>query len=342
MGVDFRNDHSLRIPRPDLTVEIGTPNACNGCHVDKTTKWAVDYIVQWYGISRKPHYGSVLAAGRTGNEILDELILLATDTLYPVVARATAISLVETYPGEKSSNAIAHLMSDNQSIIRYAAVQSFFTDNPDEYIRELTSMLYDPVKAVRMLAAFRLSSVPVERIDTLYMKAYQKALAEYRESMEYSGDFAASRHNLGIMYGNLGDLNAAIESYKDAIRIDDQFYPAKMNMAMTYNSLGQNDKAEIVFRDITKNHPELHEAFYSFGLLLAEQQKYEEAVEYLEKASQLMPERSRIYYNLSLLLQYLNRTSEAEISMKKALQLEPENIDYLYAMADFYIKRGEL
>ena len=32
MVVDPRRDHSFRIPRPDLTVKLDTPNACNGCH----------------------------------------------------------------------------------------------------------------------------------------------------------------------------------------------------------------------------------------------------------------------------------------------------------------------
>ena len=35
MGVDPRRDHSMRIPRPDLSVVMGTPNACNQCHQDK-------------------------------------------------------------------------------------------------------------------------------------------------------------------------------------------------------------------------------------------------------------------------------------------------------------------
>ena len=34
MEVDPRRDHSLRIPRPDLSVKFGTPNACTGCHLD--------------------------------------------------------------------------------------------------------------------------------------------------------------------------------------------------------------------------------------------------------------------------------------------------------------------
>ena len=32
MVVNPRRDHSMRIPRPDLTVKLGVPNACSGCH----------------------------------------------------------------------------------------------------------------------------------------------------------------------------------------------------------------------------------------------------------------------------------------------------------------------
>ena len=48
MIVDWRADHSLRIPRPDLTLEIGTPNACTaaGCHEDETDQWAADDYVE--------------------------------------------------------------------------------------------------------------------------------------------------------------------------------------------------------------------------------------------------------------------------------------------------------
>ena len=35
MEVDPRLDHSLRMPRPDLSVRLGTPNACSRCHLDK-------------------------------------------------------------------------------------------------------------------------------------------------------------------------------------------------------------------------------------------------------------------------------------------------------------------
>ena len=49
MVVDPRHDHSLRVPRPDLSVKLGTPNACNGCHTNRDARWAAKQVNQWYG-----------------------------------------------------------------------------------------------------------------------------------------------------------------------------------------------------------------------------------------------------------------------------------------------------
>ena len=48
MGVDARHDHSMRIPRPDRSILLGTPNACTMCHSDKPAAWARDAIRSWY------------------------------------------------------------------------------------------------------------------------------------------------------------------------------------------------------------------------------------------------------------------------------------------------------
>ncbi len=68
MGNDYRRDHSFRIPRPDLTLSIGTPNACNDCHNDKTTAWSQTYMEKWYGTKKRPHYGETFAAAQKGDE----------------------------------------------------------------------------------------------------------------------------------------------------------------------------------------------------------------------------------------------------------------------------------
>ena len=48
MVVDPRHDHSFRIPRPDLTVSLGVPNACNQCHTDRNAAWAAAEIRKRY------------------------------------------------------------------------------------------------------------------------------------------------------------------------------------------------------------------------------------------------------------------------------------------------------
>jgi Tfp pilus assembly protein PilF len=111
---------------------------------------------------------------------------------------------------------------------------------------------------------------------------------------------------------------------------------------MLYNRQGKNDEAEGLLREVVDAHPEIHEIHYSLGLLLAERKKYPEAATYLAMAAVGMPNRARVHYNLGLLLQHLKKASAAESSLIKALELEPDNLDYLFALADFYLKRGKL
>jgi predicted CXXCH cytochrome family protein len=67
MLIDPRRDHSLRVPRPDLSVSLGTPNACNGCHRDKSSQWAAEATKNWLG--RTPqgsqHYAEDVCSGGT-------------------------------------------------------------------------------------------------------------------------------------------------------------------------------------------------------------------------------------------------------------------------------------
>ncbi len=110
---------------------------------------------------------------------------------------------------------------------------------------------------------------------------------------------------------------------------------------MLYNQEGQNDEAESLLRDVVTSHLELHEIEYSLGLLLAEKKQYDEAAVYLKRAAGGLPDRARIHYNLGLLLQHLKRDSEAEVALARAMTLEPDNMDYLYALADYYVKRSK-
>ena len=92
---DYRPDHSIRVPRPDLSIELGTPNSCNRCHVDKTNEWSAEYTGKWYGSKRKFHFGATFAAARRGEpQAKVTLIKITSDNLAPTIVRATALSLL--------------------------------------------------------------------------------------------------------------------------------------------------------------------------------------------------------------------------------------------------------
>jgi len=343
MGIDYRRDHSFRVPRPDLTEALGIPNACNQCHVDKTAKWSKENIIKWYGTKYKPHYGSILAAGRKGlPEAQDDLIKLVGDPLYSPIVRATALSLLQNYDGEEVVNTFQNALVDENPILRHTALRHADPLTVDGNIQLIVPLLDDPIKAVRIEAANALSTVPTGKLQPEQLEKLKSVLKEYEEAMLYTADFASSRHNLGNMYVNYGKPKEAEKHYQKAMQIDRDFYPSKVNLAMLYNSAGRNDEAEALFREIIAAHPDLFEIQYSLGLLLVEQRKYQEAAEFLERAAEGLPQRPRIQYNLGLLLAQMQEEERAESHLLKAVEIEPNNRDYLYAITDFYLKRGRL
>jgi Tfp pilus assembly protein PilF len=343
MVIDYRADHSFQIPRPDLSIKLDTPNACNRCHLDQTNQWSDDYITKWYGPGRRSHYGTIIAEGRKrAAHARKDLIELASDPLYPVIVRSTALSQLAAYPREETRRTYAQALMADDALIRRTAVDHLNAADPKQQTELLTSMLYDPVKAVRMEAARRMTEIANPPLDNNQRKVFQAVLDEYQDSMAYSADFAFGRYNLGNLYAALKQSDKAIENYRAAIKIDNLFYPAKVNLAMLYNQQNQKDKAEHLLRDVVTTHPEMYEIHYSLGLLLAEKKQYEESAEHLAIASQGMPSRARIHYNLGLLLQHLKSDDDAETALLAALEIEPDNLEYLYALADFYLKREKL
>ena len=342
MGIDYRPDHSFRVPRPDLSIKIGTPNACIRCHVDRTSQWAEETITKWYGPGRRPHYGIVIDAARKKRpETRKDLIRLAGDPLYPVIVRATALSLLSDYPGEDTARVMKPALMDDEAMIRRTAVESIAPTNQKETTELISPFLYDSVKAVRIEAARRLAEDPAKHLDPDQEKVFKDGLEEFVASMEYSADFSFGRYNLGNLYVAMNQPEEAIRNYLAAIKIDNLFYPAKVNLAMFYNQKGENGKAEVLLREVIQEHPEMHEIAYSLGLLLAEMKKYDQAAMYLEKAAKSMPEHARVHYNLGLLFQYLQRDEKAERALLKALEIDPNSMENLYALADFYLKREQ-
>jgi len=344
MVIDWRADHSFRLPRPDLTQEIGVPNACtqSGCHDDRPLSWSMRAYTEWYGKARRPHYGQLFAAARAGRTGADvQLIRIARDPLYAEIVRATALSLLARYPSAEATEIFNQALVEEEPLLRYTALTSLSAPSDARYVELVAPLLLDPVKAVRIEAAARLAAVPDGMLQPYQQEALAAGLGEYRRAMTYSLDFAFAGHNLGNLATRLGDQVEAERYYRAAVAVDDLFFPAKVNLAILLNSAGRNDEAEQLLRAVVDAYPEEYETAYSLGLLLAEMGNVEEAVTYLGRAAAGMPERGRIQYNWGLALQGVGRLAEAERPLRRAVDLEPSNVDFLLALGDHYLRRGQ-
>jgi Tfp pilus assembly protein PilF/cytochrome c553 len=342
MGNDYRRDHSFRIPRPDLTMSIGTPNACNDCHKDETTAWSLGYIEKWYGERRRPHYGETFAAADRGDRsVIPDLVLYAENELFPLMVRATAVRYLGHYNSAVSNRAVERALTDPASLVRHTAVMSYNPSDIATYEKLMMPLLNDPVRAIRAEAGIRLSELPAEQLSAAARKARKAALEEYRAINTYTSDFPGGAFNLGIMHANAGELEKAAGSYREALRIDGLFYLAKVNLATVYAQQGNYIEAEKLLREILAEQPELHEINSSLAMLLAERGRYEESRQFFLKAAELMPEQTRIIYNLGLLENAMGNTTKAEEYLQRALAREADNYDYIYALATFYLEQGE-
>ncbi len=340
MGVDYRRDHSMRIPRPDLSISIKVPNACNQCHKNKSPQWANNYVNKWYNTrNKKTHFGTTFAAARKSEpQAEQQLINIARSKSYPLIVKATAISLMDRYFSDSVRSTIKWALKEPEALMRVTALRAYSSTNINEFKNDLLKLLNDSVKAVRAQAAFTISGVLGNEIPDNYINAFNSALEEYKAMNLYMADFPSGRMNLGILYANLDDFSTSAKHFEEAIKIDSLFFPAKLNLALIYNQLNKKNKAEVLLRDIINNHPEIPEAYYYLGLLIAEKQNYTEAINLLRKASKLMPKKARINYNIGLMLEKSGSLKEAEKELIIAVKKEPSNFNFLYALANFYIK----
>jgi predicted CXXCH cytochrome family protein len=338
MRVDPRRDHGMRIPRPDLSATIGTPNACTGCHTERPAEWAAAAVDTWYGApERPPHYGEALTAARSGAAgSVERLVAILGDTTAPAIVRATAVDQLGAAGTRDAILAILDALRDPDALVRATAVDALDAVPADSRPALLVPLLSDGSAPVRIAAARMLAPVASRIAEPGVANAIESALSQYRAAQLAQADQPESHHNLGELHSAQGRPRLAEASYVDALRIDSTFLPARVNLAMLYNEFGRDDEAERLLRGAIALEPDLGELHYSLGLLLAELGRLDESAAELAVAADLLPGRPRVHYNLGLALQLTGDLDGAEAALLRAHSLAPADPAFVNSLAHFY------
>jgi predicted CXXCH cytochrome family protein len=206
MGHDTRHDHSFRVPRPDQSASLGTPNACSDCHRDHPPAWAAEAIERWYGPTRQrgSSYAAALAAGRAvaanGGSALDAVV---DDPAAPAIARASALELMAPYLSPDDVPRVEQALRSPDPLVRAAALGLLPAWDPSRRWQVAAPLLEDPVRSVRFAAVDALAGSPPP--SEAQRAAFVRAAAEYRAAQMFNADRAESWLNLGVLDTRLGD-----------------------------------------------------------------------------------------------------------------------------------------
>ena len=302
MGVDSRNDHSFRIPRPDVSVEMKeVPNACTLCHTDKEPKWAADAMKKWYGKTPvgKQDFAHDLQALRSNDVDAPKALFNILTSDAPNIAKATATSYLGAYPSKQTYMTTLQMTKRSDAQIRRSGLQSLESFPPKMRIKQTFELLNDPSTIVRMEAARQLAAFPMGQMDEAQRKVLIKALDEYEKILLFTAERPESQLNLGIFYSNRQMPEKAQKAYEEALHLQPQFVPAYIN----------------------------------YSNFLMSQKKTKEAFDVLQKGITTLPTIAVLHHALGLWYVQNKELDKANASLKKSLELAPENARFAYVYA---------
>ncbi|WP_442755966.1 tetratricopeptide repeat protein [Methylocystis sp. JAN1] len=344
MGVDARRDHSMRIPRPDRTASLATPNACNGCHAGKSAAWAVEALKSW-GAGSKPGAHSfaetfqLADANAPGAQAA--LARMVADAGQAGIVRASALQRLSQSPTAAALQAARGALSDKEPMARATAVAVFASADATTKREALVPLLSDETRLVRMDAARALAGDAEAGLSGTERAAFEKALAEYEAGQRFNAERPESQANLGALNLARGKIEAARAAYEKALALDPTFAPAAISLADILRRDGDEAGAEAALRESLVRNPDSGPLTHALGLSLVRQKRLGEAMPSLEQAARLAPEDARFAYVYGVALHDTGATTKAIETLERALSSHPFDRDMLAALVSYEAEAGD-
>ncbi len=338
MGVDPRRDHSFRVPRPDLSVKLDVPNACNGCHTEETPEWAAARVAEWFpqGHHLRPHYAEALAAGRRrlDADSAAGLLDLAMDVAQPAIARATALEMLARVAATPElAGAALPLLDDDSPWVRAAALGLFDGAPATARAKHAGPLLDDPSRTVRVAAARRILDVGTGGLNASDRAIVERAVGEYRASLEDHADFPEVQLNLSRFAEIAGDLSAARRALETAVRLDPGIGEAWLRLAELDVEAGRFNGAHQTLERAVVEAPESGALHQLLGRVRARLGHRAAAAATFKIALDLLPEELEVRIEYVSLLTHLGRYRKALDTLARAGAAALDDPQVLYLLS---------
>jgi predicted CXXCH cytochrome family protein len=343
MVIDPRHDHSFRVPRPDLSVKLGTPNACNDCHQNKSAQWAAAAVEGWFGPHREgfQNYAEAFHAAWTGQPDAERLLsAVASDGNTPAFVRASALSELSAYVSHINISLARKGLSDPDPMVRIGALDMLEPVPANRLWPLVSSLQSDPIRGVRIKAVSVLAAVPTANQPPVDREGFDQAATEFVAAQRLNAERPEARSALGTFYAQRGLFGDAVTEFTAALRLSPQFAPAAINFADLFRELGKDNKAIEVLRSALVASPQDAGLHYALGLALVRMKQNDDAIIELHKAAELAPDQARYAYVYAVGLHSMDRSADAISVLKESLSRHPSDRDTLLALVTFNREAG--
>ncbi len=278
MARDPRRDHSLNIPDPVLSIELGIPNACTMCHSKMSDQWAAEVLAHAIPHqimeARRPRTRAIHAAMHGRPSEKDLLNALHEETI--PAWRATLLEHLARCPISPDIRQAAQLAAaDPDALVRAAAAGI-----PGEHV---LPMLNDSARTVRHAAAWCLLVWQPELLRGT------RALKELRATAEFLSDQPGGIMQLATLALIDKREDEAESLYRRAIELDPASPVPYMDYAVLLARQNRLPEALQQLLICTSKAPLNAEAQYRLALALIELRQYPAALTALNRALQADP-----------------------------------------------------
>lgn len=337
MGVDDRRDHSIRIPRPDLSATMGTPNACNKCHADKSVAWTNKAFREWYGdkIPATKSFGEQLyAISRNAPGSEENWYALQSSASYPEIIKSTAL---EQYPGYLSPRSVELRQKSLQSSdpnTRLNALKSMAAFPPDQLLARIKPLLNDPVLTVRTEAMSMLAPL-ADQLDAASRQRFSQVAEEYLVIQRNMSDRPEGYLNQGIIFAQTGRIPEATQIYSLGMQRFPRFIGYYANLADLYRATGDEGKANEFISKGLQLEPRNGTLWYAKAMYLIRQKDLAGGIAALQKAIQIDPRDANANYAYAVALHSKGETQKAIQVLESYVQKngnQPQVLEGLIAL----------
>jgi len=316
MVVDPRRDHGFKMPRPDISAQTGSPNACVTCHADQSNSWASQMLDAWFpDKGHKTTDALTIHHARSGYpKARVDLARLIKDKRKPAIQRASALALIPRMANQALITVATRALADPSPLVRIGAMRALAAVPVEERFMLLEPLLSDDMKAVRVEAARHLLQSSQARLHT-------QAFSELLEADHQSAWRGEGRINLGLNYAFKGNTAQAEKEYRQAVKQDPSFAPAVINLAELLRGTGRPDAGHDLLKAAAEKEGAVDPALYhAFGLSLIRHGQKNQAITYLEKAMRADRANPRYVYVYLVATNTAKNSNQVYDSLKTALR----------------------